>query len=218
MRECIVCETTFQPKAHNSRVCSDACRKKRAAQRQLNRYRKNINGHRQYVSEYARRPEVIKRNNEQRKARKAKKIAERPLLVKTCVSCRCTFYTKEKLKQYCTHECRLKTWHRRPENVISERVRKRMRRTLRGLHKHSGTFDIVGYTPAQLMEHLQSQFTEGMSWDNIREWHIDHIRPISSFEFESTDDPEFKACWALENLQPLWASDNWSKGAKWNGE
>jgi len=46
-------------------------------------------------------------------------------------------------------------------------------------------------------------------------WHIDHIRPISAFSFTVPEDPEFKECWALNNLQPLWAFDNLSKGGKW---
>jgi len=216
-RICRVCETTFQPKAHNSLVCSVVCKKKHAAHRQKLRYQKNTNGHREYCFEYAKRPEVIEMRKKRRRASKAKEIAERPLLVKTCVSCHSTYYTEQKNKQYCTTECRLKTWYAQPKNAISQRMRRRMRRTLRDLQKHSYTFDIVGYTPVQLMHHLESQFVEGMSWDNMDEWHIDHIRPISSFEFNSTDDPEFKACWTLDNLQPLWGPDNISKGAKWEG-
>ena len=86
-----------------------------------------------------------------------------------------------------------------------------------GVVKKKRTFETFGFTPAQLMHHLESQFAEGMTWDNMSEWHIDHIRPVSSFTFDSVDDPEFKACWALENLQPMWATDSLSKGAKWGG-
>ena len=53
-----------------------------------------------------------------------------------------------------------------------------------------------------------------MGWDNYGEWHVDHIRPIASFNFESVDCAEFKECWSLDNLQPLWAFDNLSKGTK----
>jgi hypothetical protein len=56
-----------------------------------------------------------------------------------------------------------------------------------------------------------------MNWDNYGSggWEIDHIRPVSSFRFESTDDPEFRDCYALSNLQPLWRKDNMRKGARW---
>jgi hypothetical protein len=73
----------------------------------------------------------------------------------------------------------------------------------------------LGYTIEELMSHLEKQFTEGMTWENYGEWHVDHIKPMSSFKFESVDDPEFKECWKLENLQPLWEEDNLSKGPRY---
>jgi 5-methylcytosine-specific restriction endonuclease McrA len=53
-----------------------------------------------------------------------------------------------------------------------------------------------------------------MTWDNYAHdtWHIDHIVPLSSFLFDTPDDPGFKSAWALANLQPLWAKENMSKG------
>lgn len=74
--------------------------------------------------------------------------------------------------------------------------------------------ELVGYTLANLTTHIEQQFTKGMSWENYGDWHIDHIRPIADFNFESPDDPEFKECWSLWNLQPLWAKENWSKHDK----
>jgi hypothetical protein len=55
-------------------------------------------------------------------------------------------------------------------------------------------------------------FTEGMSWDNYGEWHIDHILPCSSFDL--ADIEQQKICFNYKNLQPLWAEDNLRKGAK----
>ncbi len=72
----------------------------------------------------------------------------------------------------------------------------------------------VDYTLEELMTHLERQFKPGMSWENKGDWHIDHIIPRSSFEYSSPDDPEFKKCWSLSNLQPLWAIDNIRKNAK----
>lgn len=74
----------------------------------------------------------------------------------------------------------------------------------------------VNYTLADLMAHLESRFWPGMSWKNVGDWHIDHKRPRSLFTYKSPNDREFKACWALSNLQPLWAVDNMSKGARLN--
>jgi len=70
---------------------------------------------------------------------------------------------------------------------------------------------IVGYTSDKLKKHLESQFTEGMSWENYGEWHIDHIVPKSVFNYKTVKDIDFQRCWALENLRPLWARENTSK-------
>ncbi len=73
---------------------------------------------------------------------------------------------------------------------------------------------VIGYTLDDLIKHLESQFEDGMSWDNYGKWHIDHIKPVSSFNIESIEDEELKECWSLQNLQPLWARENFKKGAK----
>jgi len=80
--------------------------------------------------------------------------------------------------------------------------------------KTASTAEMLGYTTKELREHLESQFTDGMAWMNHGEWHIDHIKPIKAFLDESITDP--KIINALDNLQPLWAYDNLSKGATYN--
>lgn len=76
--------------------------------------------------------------------------------------------------------------------------------------------ELVGYTLNDLMKHLEGKFLPGMTWENRAKkgWHIDHIKPKSSFNYTLSEDPEFKECWALENLQPLWWIDNIRKGCK----
>lgn len=79
-------------------------------------------------------------------------------------------------------------------------------------------FDILGYSIQDLMNHLESKFKPGMTWENHGSiWHIDHIKPVSWFNFSSKNDPEFKECWALSNLQPLFVKENLSKGNKYIG-
>ena len=73
---------------------------------------------------------------------------------------------------------------------------------------------LVGYSVSDLRFHLERQFTGGMTWDNYGQWHIDHVVPVSSFQFTSAEEPAFRACFSLSNLRPLWAVDNLSKGAK----
>ena len=104
-----------------------------------------------------------------------------------------------------------------PMGKLNNRIRSGVRQSLRG-NKSQNTYDALGYTKDDLVLHLESQFTDGMSWDNMSDWHIDHIRPVTSFNFTTTDCEGFKKCWALSNLQPLWAFDNMSKGNKWDGE
>ncbi len=74
--------------------------------------------------------------------------------------------------------------------------------------------DIVGYNIEELMSRLEDQFQDGMTWDNYGEWEVDHIIPISRFNFNGVTDWDFQRCWALENLQPLWQSENRSKSDK----
>lgn len=73
---------------------------------------------------------------------------------------------------------------------------------------------LVGYTTLDLKQHLEKQFKPGMTWENYGEWHIDHIIPVAVFNFGSYEHEDFKRCWALKNLQPMWAKENISKGAR----
>ncbi len=70
---------------------------------------------------------------------------------------------------------------------------------------------LVGYNLEQLKKHLEKQFQPGMTWDNYGEWHIDHKIPKSVFNFSKPEHMDFKRCWALKNLQPMWKNENLSK-------
>ena len=94
------------------------------------------------------------------------------------------------------------------KHLMNSRMRIFMRS--RNIQKHNKTFDIIGCTPNELKEHIQTQFNNGMSWDNQGEWHIDHIIPLSSGKNE---DEIIRLC-HYTNLQPLWAIDNMKKGSK----
>lgn len=80
----------------------------------------------------------------------------------------------------------------------------------------------VGYSLEDLIKHLESKFKPGMTWQNYGKghgkWEIDHIKPLSWFKFESKDDPAFKECWGLENLQCLWSHENASKKNRYEGD
>ena len=98
---------------------------------------------------------------------------------------------------------------------VKENMSRNMRKSLmsQNLRKNGRHWeDLVGYTAQQLKDHIEKQFSSGMSWDNYGDWHLDHIIPKSFFRYKSTDDIEFRYCWSLNNLQPLWAKDNMKKG------
>ena len=80
------------------------------------------------------------------------------------------------------------------------------------IRKKNKTSEIIGCSKEFLKEHLEKQFTNGMTWDNygLYGWHIDHIIPLSSAK---TEDEIYKLC-HYTNLQPLWWFDNLKKGNK----
>lgn len=95
---------------------------------------------------------------------------------------------------------------------ILQRCRSRLYKAIKGHTKSASTQKLIGCTVEHLLNHLESQFTEGMTWDNYGEWHIDHIKPCSSFNFTKREE-QFE-CFNYKNLQPLWAEDNYRKSDK----
>ena len=80
----------------------------------------------------------------------------------------------------------------------------------KGYKKNSKTENMLGKSYEKVKKHIGRQFQKGMTWSNYGEWHIDHIIPLSSAK---TEAELLKLC-HYRNLQPLWATDNISKGAK----
>jgi len=104
-----------------------------------------------------------------------------------------------------------------PRFKLNSRIRCSIRNSLK-LGKNGRHWeDLVGYDLDKLIQRLEVNFKSGMSWSNYGEWHIDHKKPISLFNFLSFKDKEFKCCWMLCNLQPLWAKENFSKRNKFKG-
>jgi len=105
-----------------------------------------------------------------------------------------------------------------PRFRLHVNISKSIRDSIRGEHKNGSWEKIVGYTTKQLMQHLESQFTEGMTWDNYgaKGWEVDHICPQSIYNFTNTSHVDFLRCWALSNLQPMWHNDNILKNNKYD--
>lgn len=105
--------------------------------------------------------------------------------------------------------------HRKLKISMSNQMNKKI--LSRRVNKKYGTFRHLDYSVSELMTHLESKFEPGMTWDNHVEWHINHIIPDSWFTYLTVEDKGFKDSWRLSNLQPKWAKDNLSKGARFEG-
>ena len=104
----------------------------------------------------------------------------------------------------------------RRENDVHFKLSMNMASVIRYYLKNRDSFrnfQQLGYTSADLIRHFEKLFKKGMSWDNYGKWQIDHVKPISAFKYSSTEDKDFIKCWSLNNLQPLWKTDNIIKGA-----
>ena len=101
-----------------------------------------------------------------------------------------------------------------PDFKCAQQCRGMLQRILRmtDMKKSSATVKLLGYSAGDFRCHIESQFVDGMSWDNHGEWHVDHIVPAIKMVRSGITDPSIIN--ALDNLQPLWAVDNLAKGAK----
>jgi hypothetical protein len=126
-------------------------------------------------------------------------------------------YNKEnKLRDSIQHNKYTKDKYQNNINYkITHLLRTRINLALKRNTKFGHTLELLGCSIYFLKKHLESKFTEGMSWDNygkgingkgMQEWHIDHIRPCASFDLSKPE--EQRKCFHYSNLQPLWAIDN----------
>jgi hypothetical protein len=112
---------------------------------------------------------------------------------------------KAKRKQY------IKSWafeKCKTDNVFV--LKRRLRARLRWAFNQTKTYKTketeryIGTTWNNCMEFIESQFQEGMSWENKNQWHIDHFFPISM----AKDEKQLKKLLHFTNLRPMWANDN----------
>jgi len=96
---------------------------------------------------------------------------------------------------------------------LNHRLSVRIQQSLKGNKKGRSWESLVGFSLEELKKHFEKQFKKGMSWELVMtgQIHIDHKIPIAAFNFETPEDIDFKRCWALKNLQPLFALENKSK-------
>lgn len=112
---------------------------------------------------------------------------------------------KEKRKEY------EKKWKEKNKHVVA--WRRLLYRIFKSEEENASTKDILGYSSEELRVHIESRWTDGMSWDNYGKWHIDHIIPVSLFP-ENTHPAVVNA---LSNLRPLWAVTTEINGKVYEG-
>lgn len=157
---------------------------------------------RQYLKEYRATEEHRKKDNEKQKLRRQ------------------TAEWKQKMREYrasIRHKQRERERERRkndPIFALRYRLRGRFARVINACRgqKYASPLKLVGCSLEFLKAHLEGQFKPGMSWENRSEWHIDHVKPLASYNL--FDESEQVKAFHWTNLQPLWKLDNLSKGAK----
>lgn len=94
---------------------------------------------------------------------------------------------------------------------ISRNLRSRLNKAITNDWKSGSAVSDLGCSIDELKAHLESQFTDKMSWANYGRngWHIDHIKPLCSFDLKY--EVQLKEACRYTNLQPLWWNDNLRK-------
>jgi hypothetical protein len=118
-------------------------------------------------------------------------------------------YVRTRMRAYQTRRCKTDLQYK-----LSRSLRTRMNLALRRKVKPGSTIKALGVPISDLIKYLETKFLPGMTWSNhgLKGWHIDHIKPLSSFDL--TDPNQFKKAAHYTNLQPLWACDNIAKGSR----
>jgi hypothetical protein len=97
-----------------------------------------------------------------------------------------------------------------PAFKLRMNLRSRLRAGLKAGRRSPRLLRLIGCSWEDLLKHLESQFTDEMSWDNYGSyWHLDHIIPLAAFNLDDTE--HLRACCHWTNLQPLEKSENLRK-------
>lgn len=157
------------------------------------------------------------------------RASERRYIVKHRDECRerCATYRKKNVAAGRVRDAKYAKEHReqrrayqrqyRAQNVqfrVSLVLRSRLATAVRNGARGGSAVRDLGCSIAELMQYLATLFRPGMTWENWGRsgWHIDHIRPLAGFDL--TDPEQVKIACHFTNLQPMWASENMSKGAR----
>jgi hypothetical protein len=99
-------------------------------------------------------------------------------------------------------------YYKNPLYRFRRKMTSSVRRAIkRGYNKNSMIYVVLGADWFSVRTHIESQFVNGMSWENFGEWHMDHILPLSLAKTEE----ELVKLLHYTNIQPLWGMENIKK-------
>jgi hypothetical protein len=100
------------------------------------------------------------------------------------------------------------------QRKISNYLRNRLDRAIQEKQRAGSAVNDLGCSINEFKDYIESKFELGMLWENWGEWHLDHIRPLASFDL--TNKEHFLEACHYTNYQPLWAYDNIIKSNKYS--
>jgi len=184
---------------------------------------------------YRARPEIkIKKDKYHKEYRaRMKKLGKDPVIAAARKEKQRKYYKKnririlknvkrfnQKVKSKLTRNKRMKIKRQTdPKLKLSENIFSSMRYSLKTNRAGKKWQASVGYSINELKAHLEKKFKNGLTWKKFfkESYHLDHIKPISSFNYTKPEDKEFKQCWALSNLRVMKGVDNMRKGSTYKG-
>ncbi len=162
-----------------------------------------------YIKNKEKLKEKRKKNKEKLKERKKKYYEENREKINEKKR---KFYQKNKGKiTQQQNKYKKKKYHTDKNYRLTCLLRARFRKALKAQRatKNSSVLKLSGLNVDDLKKWIESQFQEGMTWENI---HIDHMMPCASFDL--TDEKNHAICFHYTNLKPEFATDNITFGAK----
>jgi hypothetical protein len=229
MKKCSICKTEKEPSEFSKHKCrKDGLRENckscdKQIREQNKKYRKEYSQKRQSnLTDQDKELIKLKRLEYYRKNKAAIDEKKRIYIASNldAVKIRKKNYylkNKERLINY-SREYNRNKYQQDKHYKLKMNIKSRINLLLKKQHakKSNRTLELLGCDLETLMIHLESKFSEGMSWENhgLYGWHIDHIIPCSHFDL--TDFEQQKRCFHYTNLQPLWAKDNLVKSDKYD--
>jgi hypothetical protein len=144
---------------------------------------------------------------------KRKKYFSDPIIQEKTKKWMKEYYGKKEIKDRIAKYMREKRKNN-PQFIIKERLRHRIWMSLNRINKKKSTktIELIGCSYDFLKNHIEKQFKVGMAWNKPNSFHIDHIRPLASFDL--ADPKQLKLACHWTNIQPLTPTENKRKSAK----